>query len=91
MDKKIKFLTELTFMRGEKPGVMYDVIGDDVPRWEDADEVIITIPPNLQYNVPDLLNNIISIQKDTTIFVPCKPITCEIKEKEGKRLFKCDL
>jgi hypothetical protein len=88
--KTIKHITELTFMRGETPGMMYDVLTKETPEWEDADEVLITIPPTGP-NLPDLLKTIVSIQKDTTIFVPCQPMTCTVENKDGKRLIKCDL
>jgi hypothetical protein len=79
-------------MRGASNGVLYEQLGqEDHPGWVDADEVFITIPPNANAPIPDLLKHLISMQDTMDIFVPSQPMTCRVEEKEHKKVFKCDL
>ena len=89
--KTIRHIVEFKFLRGVTSGVLYEKYGEEMPTWQDADEVIITIPPPANAKLPDLLRHIISFQDTMDIFVPSQPITCEVQKEERKLLFKCDL
>ena len=95
MGKIIENVTLLTFISDIQKehglGVFYKKVdGGDLPIWEDADELLVTINHELEHPYEQRKTEI-KINEHGHIIMPNRPITCMVEAIKGKIVMECEI